>query len=53
MFSPLVRPVDPDASVIFENGRLVGRTSGYVRDIDAKAGTIRVARACSASARYR
>ncbi len=42
MFSPLVRPVDPDASVTFENGRLIGRTSGYVRDIDAKAGTIRV-----------
>lgn len=42
MFSPLVRPVDPDASVVFENGRLVGHTSGYVRDIDAKAGTIRV-----------
>jgi hypothetical protein len=42
MFSPLVRPVDPDASVTFESGRLIGHTSGYVRDIDAKAGTIRV-----------
>jgi hypothetical protein len=42
MFSPLVRPVDPDASVTFENGRLIGHTSGYVRDIDAKTGTIRV-----------
>jgi hypothetical protein len=42
MLSPLVRPVDPDASVTFENGRLVGHTSGYVRDVDAKAGTIRV-----------
>ena len=42
MFSPLVRPVDPDASVTFENGRLIGHTSGYVRDIDAEARTIRV-----------
>jgi len=42
MFSPLVRPVDPDASATFENGRLIGHTSGYVRDIDAEKGTIRV-----------
>src|SRR5262245_14453162 len=42
MLSPLVRPVDPDASVVFENGRLIGHTSGYVRDIDAETRTIRV-----------
>ena len=42
MFSPLVRPVDPDASVTFDNGRLVGHTTGYVRDIDPRTSTIRV-----------
>src|SRR5262245_25739645 len=42
MLSPLVRPVDPDASVTLENGRLIGHTSGYVQDIDAETRTIRV-----------
>jgi hypothetical protein len=42
MLSPLVRPVNPDASVTFQNGRLIGHTSGYVRDINAEARTIRV-----------
>ena len=42
VFSPLVRPVNPDASVVFENGRLVGHTAGYVRDIDPKSTTISV-----------
>ena len=42
MLSPLVRPVDPDASVTFDNGRLVGHTTGYVRDIDPRTSTIRV-----------
>jgi hypothetical protein len=42
MFSPLVRPVNPDASVTFENGRLVGHTTGYVRDVDPRTGTLSV-----------
>ena len=42
MLSPLVRPVDPDASVVFENGRLIGHTRGYVRDIDSRTNTIRI-----------
>ena len=42
MFAPLVRPVNPDASVTVENGRLVGHTTGYVRDVDPRTGTLRV-----------
>lgn len=42
MLSPLVRPVNPDASVVFENGKLIGHTRGYVRDMDPRTNTIRV-----------
>jgi len=51
MLSPLVRPVNPNASVVFENGKLIGHTRGYVRDIDPRTNTIRVSSNCSASAR--
>jgi SPOR domain len=42
VFSPLVWPADPDASLVVRNGQLVGEVVGYVWQADANTATIHV-----------
>jgi hypothetical protein len=42
VFSPLVWPADPDASLVVRNGQLVGEVVGYVWHTDANTATIHV-----------
>jgi hypothetical protein len=42
VFSPLIWPADPDASLVVRNGQLVGEVVGYVWHSDANTATIHV-----------